>query len=302
MARTKGIWNYLDLFSGIGGFHLGLERAGFKFNWTSHSEIDKYAEQVHKRHWPESEALGDINKIRVDRILKEVQRAEKRKVPFLTTFGFPCQDLSMVGKQTGLHGERSGLFFKAMQIIGVTKPNIFIFENVKGLLMSNKGKDFEVVLQTIADLGIYDCEWQLINTRWFLPQNRERVYFVGHLRGRSRPKVFPIEKDIEKTFTCRGNKHLTQIGVYSIETPGLLWKSREQCMMYEESLCLRTIKEHGITDKKTYIRYLTPVEYARLQGFPDDWHDGLDDAQAYKCYGNAVSIPVVEEIGKKLLL
>jgi DNA (cytosine-5)-methyltransferase 1 len=87
-----------------------------------------------------------------------------------------------------------------MRIIEVTKPDIFIFENVKGLFGSEEGRDFEKVLQTIADLGVYECEWQLLNTSWFLPQNRERVYFIGHLRGRSRPKVFPFrEGDFKHT-------------------------------------------------------------------------------------------------------
>ena len=176
--------NLLDLFSGIGGFHLGLEQAGFKFDWVGVSEIDKYAIKQYKRRFPDAEELGDIKSIQPER-LPDID---------LVTFGFPCQDLSIAGKRGGLQANRSSLFFEAMRIIGAKKPKFFIFENVKGLFSSNEGQDFDLILRTISDFG-YDGGWQLLNTRWFLPQNRERVYFVGHIRGEPRPKVFPIGGD-----------------------------------------------------------------------------------------------------------
>ncbi|WKZ32912.1 MAG: DNA cytosine methyltransferase [Thermodesulfobacteriota bacterium] len=181
MARPL---NYLDAFSGIGGFHRGLEEAGFRFGWVGFSEIDKYAKQIYKKHFPSAEDMGDVRTI-----------IPAGKLPGrldLFTFGFPCQDLSMAGKRRGLHAARSGLFFEAVQIIKAASPTVFIFENVKGLLSSSDWRDFTAVLRAIADLGVYECEWQLLNTQWFLPQNRERVYFIGHLRGKSRPKVFPF--------------------------------------------------------------------------------------------------------------
>ena len=192
--------NYLDLFSGLGGFHLGLKQAGFKFKWTGFSEIDKYATQIYKRRFPDAEELGSIINIRPETLPKID----------ICTFGFPCQDLSVAGKRKGLSGQRSGLFFTAMRIIEVTKPEVFIFENVKGLFSSEEGRDFETVLRTVADLGIYECEWQLLNTRWFLPQNRERVYFIGHLRGKSRPKVFPFR---ESYFNAQGKRKGFKDGV-----------------------------------------------------------------------------------------
>jgi len=135
--------NYLDLFSGCGGFRRGLEEAGYIFEWEGHSEIDKYANQVYEKHYPESEALGDVRTIRTDRLPKIN----------LITFGFPCQDLSIAGSRGGL--------------------------------------DWLNVLREVADSG-YDGQWQLLNTRWFLPQNRERIYFIGYPRGTSRPQIFPI--------------------------------------------------------------------------------------------------------------
>ncbi len=174
---------YLDLFSGIGGFHKGILDAGVKIDKCYFSEIDKYATEIYKRHFPDAVELGDITKITGEEIKEQLD---------LITFGFPCQDLSIAGKRRGLGGVRSGLFFEATRLIHKLKPHTFIFENVKGLFSSNDGKDFEVVLREIADIGLYECEWQLVNTSWVLPQNRERIYFIGHLGERGGQKVFPI--------------------------------------------------------------------------------------------------------------
>lgn len=264
--------NYLDLFSGVGGFHYGLEQAGFEFEWAGFCEIDKYAKQIYQGHFPDSEDLGDVRTIRLDRLPKID----------IVTFGFPCQDLSVAGKRAGLSGERSGLFFEAMRIIKTTKPDVFIFENVKGLLSSGEGRDFAEVLRTIADLGLYECEWQLLNTAEFLPHNRERVFFVGHLAGRSRPKVFPITQE------DRGDAD--QNGLSSSHR-GLL-RPLWTLSMSEESR--RAIL------RNRRLRYFTEVEYARLQGFPDDWFENYSWAVAHKCAGNAVSVPVIKAIGERL--
>lgn len=175
----------LELFSGIGGFAKGFLEAGFKFDKHYFSEIDKHAIANYKYNFKNAESIGSVTDVRGD----EIER------PDIITFGFPCQDLSIAGKRKGFHGERSSLFYQAMRIINEVKPDIFIFENVKGLFSSNGGKDFTAVLRTIADIGLYECEWQLVNTKWVLPQNRERVYFIGHLRGTSQPRVFPFREN-----------------------------------------------------------------------------------------------------------
>ncbi|MBK7665845.1 MAG: DNA (cytosine-5-)-methyltransferase [Sphingobacteriaceae bacterium] len=146
------------------------------------SEIDKYAVANYQYNFKNSINLGDVTKINTKKI----------KRPNIICFGSPCQDISIAGKRKGLKGKRSNLFFEAVRIIRECRPDVFIFENVKGLFSSNQGKDFEVILQTFADLGIYDIQWQLLNTSWFLPQNRERVYFVGCLRGKTQSQIFPI--------------------------------------------------------------------------------------------------------------
>jgi DNA (cytosine-5)-methyltransferase 1 len=250
----------------------------------------------------------------------------------------------VAGKRGGLSAKRSGLFFEAMRIVEATKPDIFIFENVKGLLSSNQGQDFLTVLRTIADLGLYDCEWQLVNTRWVLPQNRERIYFIGHLRGRSRPKVFPFREDAwmdrqtfqkeKQTVPCLEStmyKGVSSERFYGIDhnliqakrTP-LKYMNRNQKNIEGDyaftvdgantgvdgantgGVAIKRIdiddpyNEKNDSRYATGIRRLTPIECARLQGFPDYWCSDLSDSQAYKCYGNAVSVPIVKMIGERL--
>lgn len=179
----------LDLFSGIGGFSSGIYRSGITPKAHYFSEIDKHAIAVYKHHFNKAIYAGSVENVSGRTVTER---------PNIITFGFPCQDLSIAGKRNGLDGKRSGLFFEAIRIVEEFQPDIFVFENVKGLLSSNRGKDFETVLRTIADIGLYECEWQLVNTRWVLPQNRERIYFIGHLAGRSKPRVFPFaESDSE---------------------------------------------------------------------------------------------------------
>ena len=198
--------NHLDLFSGIGGFSLGLKQAGIEPDWIGYSDIDKYANKVFKRRFQDAKELGSITDIRPDRL----PRID------LITFGFPCQDLSIAGKRGGLKANRSSLFFEAIKIIKAKKPKYFIFENVKGIFSSNAGKDFDIILRSIADIG-YDGQWQVCNTRWFLPQNRERIYFVGHIRGEPRPKVFPIGEGYTSTSSKSVSyTHLTLPTIYSV--------------------------------------------------------------------------------------
>ena len=173
--------NLLDLFSGIGGFHLGLEKAGFKIN-SFNSEIDKYANQVYKHNFKNSTHVGSVTNVRGS----ELPRINA------ITFGSPCQDFSIAGKREGMGGERSSLILEAIRLIKECRPDFFIWENVKGTFSSNNRQDFAAILQAFANIGGYRLEWQLLNTAWFLPQNRERVYLVGHTSNKSGRQIFPI--------------------------------------------------------------------------------------------------------------
>ena len=256
--------NHLDLFSGVGGFSLGLREAGVQVGWHGFSDIDKYANKVFKERFPDAEELGSIETINIDKL----PRID------IVTFGFPCQDLSIAGRRKGFDGSRSSLFFKAIEIIERKKPKYFVFENVKGFYSSNAGKDFTTALQTVADIG-YDGGWQLLNTRWFLPQNRERIYFVGHIRGECRPKVFPIRENgcisnqpqgetqkegewvrsnnpqsancISARYYKDGPENLIDTGLNQI---GVIGKDSEATQVYDTT-CARTIKNGGGMGAKT---------------------------------------------------
>jgi len=180
--------NLLDLFSGIGGFHLGLERAGFEIN-SYNSEIDKYAIQVYKHNFKDSKYVGSVT---------DVRGSELPRINGIT-FGSPCQDFSLAGKRRGMSGERSSLILEAIRLIKECRPDFFIWENVKGTFSSNNRQDFAAILQAFTNVGGYRLEWQLLNTKWFLPQNRERVYLVGYLGDGSRGQIFPIGESLRQS-------------------------------------------------------------------------------------------------------
>jgi len=195
MGRRKTI-NQLDLFSGIGGFHLGFERAGYKVN-SYFSEIDKHAIAVYKQQFKNSKYVGSVVDIRGN----ELPRID------LITFGSPCQDFSLAGKREGMSGERSSLILEAIRLISECRPGVFIWENVKGTFSSNSGEDFAAILQAFANIGGYRLEWQLLNTSWFLPQNRERLYLVGYSTKTKRNwrGVFPIGSESKKNNRIKGH-------------------------------------------------------------------------------------------------
>ncbi len=285
----------LDLFSGTGGFALGFQKAGFVFEKHYFSEIDKHAIANYQYNFPKAIYAGSVETIDP----KKIQR------PDLITFGFPCQDLSVAGQRKGLSGKRSGLFFQALRLIRELKPRVFIFENVKGLFSSQEGKDFETILKEIAHLGLYNCQWQLLNTSWFLPQNRERIYFVGCLREKGSPQIFPFTQSDFGTQKSGEKKTQTQISP-TIDTqvagshysPYVVKKNKSKGInnkmarydqldlngkgnssqhnrIYRTEFSGPTLTTRGSEQCKIYdfstIRRLTPVECERLQGFPDNW-------------------------------
>jgi DNA (cytosine-5)-methyltransferase 1 len=201
----------LDLFSGIGGFHLGLEKAGFEVE-SYFSEIDKYAIDVYSNNFKNSTYVGSVTTINSE----QLPRIDA------ITFGSPCQDFSLAGKRKGMGGERSSLITEAIRLIEECRPRFFIWENVKGTFSSNNRQDFAAILQAFANIGGYRLEWQLLNTKWFLPQNRERIYLVGYLGDGSRGQVFPIggnnktnDAAIDRGNTCTITARYNAIGTGS---------------------------------------------------------------------------------------
>lgn len=178
---------FLDVFSGIGGFRAGLEKAGH--TCVGHIEKDVFARKSYS-------AIYDIKENEYDR--KDITEIEdftelRGKVDLLCG-GFPCQSFSMAGRRKGFDDVRGTMFFYLAKILEQAKPPFLLFENVKGLLSHDKGETFKTIITRLDDLG-YNIEWQLLNSKNFgVPQNRERVYIIGYLRGSGGRKILPIRE------------------------------------------------------------------------------------------------------------
>ena len=321
--------NHLDLFSGIGGFSLGLKKV-FNIKNTYFSDIDKYAIDVFKYNFKKSKYVGSVT---------DVQSKELPKIDIIT-FGSPCQDFSLAGKRRGLEGQRSSLISEAIRLICKCRPSFFIWENVKGTFSSNNGEDFWAILKEFTNIGGYRLEWQLLNTKWFLPQNRERIYLVGYIGEGCEGQIFPITENDEvfnsqiwnnsRKSQSNKNRHTRTINssYHKMGSDNTYIKVNDKVInplkgvtsygwhleqnIYDKKSMTRSLKAtEGSGNKpkviiKDLIRRLTPVECERLQGFPDNWTKHgkelgkISDTQRYKMCGNAVTVNVVEAVGKKI--
>lgn len=183
---------FIDLFAGIGGFRFGMESAGHEC--VAFCEIDKFARASYKAiHNTEGEIeLHDITQV-TDEEIRNIGHVDA------ICGGFPCQAFSIAGNRRGFEDTRGTLFFEIARFASILKPKYLFLENVKGLLNHDKGDTFEVILSALDELG-YDVEWQVLNSKDFgVPQNRERVFIIGHLRGERGRKIFPIGGENEKS-------------------------------------------------------------------------------------------------------
>jgi DNA (cytosine-5)-methyltransferase 1 len=180
--------NFVSLFAGVGGFDLGLEQAGH--TCIGQVEIDPQCVKVLNHHWPDVPKWNDVTTAKewADEI-GLVGRTD------LVCGGFPCQDVSVAGKRAGLAGKRSGLFFDALEFAVYVKAERLILENVPGLLSSNNGRDFGVVISEMANAGYRHIEWRVLDSQFFgVPQRRRRVFIVGSVADRSGSPIF-IERE-----------------------------------------------------------------------------------------------------------
>ena len=313
MIKSMGEKNdirYFSMFTGVGGFELGLERATnnsegqhLPKQWSSRtdsigtgnipnsstgqegrdgrnafscvgfSEIDKYANQLLKAKFPNIPNFGDCTRI----------NAHELPDFDMLCGGFPCQSFSIAGKRRGFQDTRGTMFFEIARILEVKRPKIVWLENVKGLLNHDKGQTFRVIIQTLHELG-YDVQWMVLNSKFFgVPQNRERVFIIGSLRNQPRPEILPFRQiSSEINELCGQQTNSIKARYTAIGDGSYVAKS----------------KFNAQTQMK--IRRLTPTETERLQGFPDGWTSGFSDTQRYKMMGNAVTVNVIQAIAEKL--
>lgn len=355
---------YFSMFSGAGGNEIGIERAysdikqsdeelglselkiQHRREWSvderqvcvqsidrmsslciGFSEIDKWASGVLRYKWPEVRNYGDATKINTDE-LPEFD---------MLVAGFPCQAFSIAGKRRGFEDTRGTLFYEVARVAEGKKPRYLLLENVKGLVNHEKGETFRIILETLRELG-YHTQWGVVNSRYFgIPQNRERVFIVGSLRGEPIPKVFPIcISDGEDTYEIKEMTNNRQgyrvystngimsclnsnaggvtkdIGITcSVLTPNRVNKRQNGRRIKnngEPSFTLNCQDIHGIYDG-IKIRRLTPVECERLMSWPDGHTskamiDGkvvdVSNTQRYKMCGNGVVSKCVEEMIRKM--
>jgi DNA (cytosine-5)-methyltransferase 1 len=304
---------YFSMFSGIGGFELAISKRNPNAECVGFSEIDKYAIQTYKKHFPNHKNFGDAKTIN-----------PKRIPDFdLLCAGFPCQAFSIAGKRKGFRDTRGTLFFEIARIIKIKRPKIILLENVKGLLNHNKGETYRVIIQSLDDLG-YNTQWMVFNSKDFgVPQNRERVFIVGSLRGRSRPEIFSVGKNYGKSDkTSQKGLELLYDGdyqskrIYSVggisptiptgksggnHIPFIATHWQRASTTKKGGTGMLTSNQFSFTlDRNPHfvngIRRLTPKECERLQGFPDGWTEGVSDVQRYSQCGNAVTVNVVQNI------
>lgn len=187
---------FLDLFSGVGGFRLGMEAAGHRC--LGYCEIDSYARKSYKAiHTTKDEVeMHDITTI-TDDFIRGIGRVD------VLCGGFPCQAFSLAGKRRGFSDTRGTLFFEIARFASILRPRILFLENVKGLLNHEGGATFETILRALDELG-YDVEFSCINSKGYVPQNRERIYIIGHLRGERSTNIFPLSTEGQSTDSKSG--------------------------------------------------------------------------------------------------
>lgn len=257
MDLIKSQLKFFDMFSGIGGFKIALEKAGFKC--VGYCDNDKYATKLYREYFNTEEEMyfDDATTIRTD---------ELPDFDILCA-GFPCQAFSIAGKRRGFNESRGTMFFEVARILRDKKPKYFILENVKGLLNHERGGSFATIVKILSDLG-YSTQWQVLNSKFFgVPQNRERVLLVGCLTGECTGKVFPIcsndAKNISNLNTIAVNKKKSQGNrVYSIDgisscltsngggqggKTGLYFINKPRFDTYKASDIVQTLKVAGDT-------------------------------------------------------
>ncbi len=325
-APKKAKFKFIDLFAGIGGFRMALQNLDGKCVFTS--EWDKYSKKTYRANFGEI-PFGDITKPKT-----------KSYIPDnfdVLCAGFPCQAFSIAGRRGGFEDTRGTLFFDVAEIIKTKQPKAIFLENVKGLRNHDKGKTLATILNVLReDLNYYVPEPQILNARNFgVPQNRERIFIVGFHKDtgvtdfeypKSTNEEIVLEDILEEkevsvkyylstTYIETLRKHKARhknkgngFGYEIIPNDGTAnavvcgGMGRERNLVLDDRLSnFKPVTNISGEVNREGIRKMTPREWARLQGFPDDFKIVVSDAQAYKQFGNSVAVPAIQATAQEIL-
>lgn len=326
LPTDKPKFTFIDLFAGIGGFRMALQNLGGKCIFSS--EWDSQAQKTYLLNYGEV-PFGDITK-----------ESTKSFIPDdfdVLCAGFPCQAFSLAGKRLGFEETRGTLFFDVAEIIRRKRPKAFFLENVKGLLIHDKGKTIQTILNVLReDLDYYVPDPQIVNAMNFgVPQQRERVYIVGFRKDQNVSEfTYPEPTDKSKTFADIKEKEVVSAKYYlSTQYVKTLIAHKERHAAKGNGFGYEIIPDNGVANaivvggmgrernlvidhrledftpvtkikgevNRDGIRRMTPREWARLQGFPDDFIIGVADASAYKQFGNSVAVPAIQATAEEII-
>lgn len=311
MKTCKKSYRAIDLFAGIGGMRLGFEQAGFQIVYSN--DIDRDACVTYRTNF------GEIDE-------KDIRQVDPITIPEFDVLlgGFPCQPFSMIGKRDGLNDPRGQLFNEVVKFLNIRKPKAFVLENVRHLLRHNKGETYALIKSELEKAGDgYMVVEKILDSKDFgIPQHRERIYIIGIKNNQQNfkfPRLKPnlndnklkniLEKNVPEKYylsqryyeglLAHKQRHSDKgsgFGCEIISPEGMSNTLVCGSMGRERNL----IKDKPVQKNKWGIRKLTERECARLQGFPDWFKIPVSTTQAYKQFGNAVSVPVIRAIAKKL--
>lgn len=299
----------IDLFSGIGGISLACHMAGVKP--IIHSEIGKYQSMVLANRFPDVPNVGDVTKFDATPYEGSI---------YLVAGGTPCQNFSLLHNREGLSGEKSSLFYEYARIVREAKPKWFLWENVPNALRTNGGHDFRAVLNQMGQFG-YSMAWRVLDSQyWGVAQRRKRLFLIGSLGDGRSAEVFygegalpnPVEarfktgSQYEKSaYEALGKRQSVDTDYeYLMFDYQHSMRRRQGNYELDISSTINTNCRHYVTQKDTpnSTRKFMPVEWERLQGFPDGWTEGLSDNNRYFALGNSVTVPVVQWIVERMVM
>lgn len=269
------------------------------------------------KHFPQAKIFGDIKGVNGGELIA----AGFEPSTGIISGGFPCQDLSVGGKQEGLSGARSGLFWEICRILDETKAQSFVLENVGGLLSSNNGRDMRTVINALNERG-YGIGWRCFDSQYFaVAQRRKRIFIVGFLgdRGERASEILAFEEGRRRYLRTRGKEQpRIAVGTPKRTANDLIhtfskarraqsvedyetWVERDFTNTLNAFDNATEVRATELVISQGRVRRLMPIEMERLQGFPDNWTEGQADSNRYKQMGNAVSVPVAQWIAERML-